>query len=415
MISPRYKKALTLLTFIFALAFAFYFALGHISFAAGSIRVCGGTSLDGICQDFDSNVPDFGATQLGDGSVNSISVPSGRSVTFFKGPNYAGTCTYFVPGNYSNQIDDVIQDEFGLSMKVDVADDPNCRRAVRPGTNPIPPSTGGNVDTSGLPGIDLTADRITQIIYGFACWLWSISIFLLIIFIIIAGLRFMYAGANPTKFGEAKTNFKYVILGTIVVMGTFVIISTVAYNIGVDISFIPFNCSSTPEPEPVPTPTPTQTSTPTPISICPNGQQFAQQYNTLYPRSNAPELDALVSCIKSKLPGRDLGSVFTYEVSNELCNYTRGRKATNASCQPQKCSYVVDSCHYGGRTGSTGARSVNFGNESLGSLIIQAANQCGAKPGSRCETSGNQTVACPTSGNSPNIHVHVNTATCDAN
>jgi len=94
-----------------------------------------------------------------------------------------------------------------------------------------------------LPGIDLTIDGIFRLVYGFACWLWSIAIVLLVIFIVISGLRFMYAGADPKKFTDAKTNFKYVILGAIVVMGTFVIISTVAYNIGVDISFVPFDCA----------------------------------------------------------------------------------------------------------------------------------------------------------------------------
>jgi len=383
-----------------------------------------------------------------------------------------------------------------------------------------------------LPGIDLTIDDVFNIIYGFACWLWSVAMVLLIIFIIFSGIRIMAAGANPQAATSAKQNFKYVILGAIVIMGTFVIISTIAYNIGVDISLIPFDCNgagtgddggddgpicgdgtcdveedcqvgddvlccpsdcSGPQGATLCTnndyggscqtfsgddpnlsdnglndnvssirlgsgqraalfennnftgncetfnasdpnlsdnvvandsassikvggdcggfgfPTPT----PTPVSNdCSNPQALAAQYNEAYPYRDSPELDQLIACIGGKLSQQgislqQLGSLFTFEQSNTLCNYTRG----NAVCG--SCSYVVNSCHYGGVTGNTGARAVDIGNEVYSRQLIQAANECGARS-ARCETT-NQTVTCPpaSAGNSPNIHISISTSTCD--
>lgn len=323
-----------------------------------------------------------------------------------------------------------------------------------------------------LPGIDLTIERVSEIIYAFACWLWSVSIFILIIFIILAGVRFMYAGGDPKKIGDARQNFKYVILGAIVVMGTFVIIATLAYNIGVDISFIPFDCSGSgtvieddggdggpicgangceagedcqvgegdlccpsdcgggddgsmcgdgtcdasagEDSSSCPSDCPGTQPTPTPTPACLDGQALATKYGTRYPAGNAPELDDLIQCIIANVPVKDLGSVLTYENTQPLCNYTRGNRDSNSCTTIAGCSYVVNSCHYGGRTGSTGARAVNFGNEAQGNAIIQAAQQCGAKS-ARCQTSDNRTVTCPLSGNNPNIHVYVNTTTCDTN
>lgn len=104
---------------------------------------------------------------------------------------------------------------------------------------------GGTDDGIGdLPGIDLTIDRVFGIIYGFACWLWSVSMFLLVIAIIWVGVRMMTSQANATAFTSAKTSFGHVIVGAIVIMGAYVIIATVAGAVGVDISLIPFDCSA---------------------------------------------------------------------------------------------------------------------------------------------------------------------------
>lgn len=142
-------------------------------------------------------------------------------------------------------------------------------------------------------------------------------------------------------------------------------------------------------------------------NLCSQPAQLAASNNEPFPRKNAPELDQLINCIKSNIPGQNLGSQFTYDNSFELCNYTRGQKTCTSSC-----SHAVNSCHYGGKTGSAGSLAVDFGNEAIGDTIIQKALACGAKSG-RCENAAGVNVGCA-AGSGAN-HVHINSASCDAN
>ena len=64
----------------------------------------------------------------------------------------------------------------------------------------------------------------------------------MVIFIILAGLRFMNARGDPVAFTVAKKNFNHVLLGLLVIMGVYVIIATVANAVGADFSFIPLVC-----------------------------------------------------------------------------------------------------------------------------------------------------------------------------
>lgn len=117
------------------------------------------------------------------------------------------------------------------------------------GTAPTPtPSTSprGSPPASGvgdLPGVDLTIEDVGDIITALACWMLRIATLLMVIFLILAGMRFMSAGSDPTKQTNAKKNFGFVIVGILVIIGTYVIIATVAGAVGVtDFSFIPLVC-----------------------------------------------------------------------------------------------------------------------------------------------------------------------------
>ncbi|MEK7645516.1 MAG: putative Ig domain-containing protein [Patescibacteria group bacterium] len=146
---------------------------------------------------------------------------------------------------------------------------------------------------------------------------------------------------------------------------------------------------------------------PTTGSLCSQPAQLAASNNEPYPRKNAPELDNLLSCIRSKLPGENLGSQFTYDNSYELCNYTRGQRTCTA-----KCSHAVNSCHYGGKTGSQGSLAVDFGNDAIGDSIIQAAVSCGVPSAkARCENAAGARVNCVGGGAT---HVHISALSCDA-
>ena len=77
---------------------------------------------------------------------------------------------------------------------------------------------------------------------GLSCWLTRIASTLAIIFVILAGFKFMTAQGNPTKYGEAVKNFQTVLWGILVIYGVYVIIATVAHAVGVNFSFIPLVC-----------------------------------------------------------------------------------------------------------------------------------------------------------------------------
>jgi short subunit fatty acids transporter len=65
----------------------------------------------------------------------------------------------------------------------------------------------------------------------------------MVIFLILAGLRFMNARGNPTAYQAAIKNFQQVLIGVLVVMAVYVIIATVANALGAtDFSLIPLVC-----------------------------------------------------------------------------------------------------------------------------------------------------------------------------
>ena len=142
-------------------------------------------------------------------------------------------------------------------------------------------------------------------------------------------------------------------------------------------------------------------------AVC-DKQKLAQQYNEPNTATDDPVLVRLMTCIRSEMRSADLGEVSTFDKQYDFCNYTRGNRIPGCTSQ---CSHTVNSCHYGGGNGKTGALAVDYGNEKIGDQIIQAATACGAK-NARCENSEGQTVNCTSSGAS---HVHVNASACDNN
>ena len=93
-----------------------------------------------------------------------------------------------------------------------------------------------------LPGEDLTIQGVFNIINGIACWLLRVVSVVMVIFVILAGFRFMAARGDPRAFVSAKKNFFHVFVGILVILGVYVIIATVANAVGADFSFIPLAC-----------------------------------------------------------------------------------------------------------------------------------------------------------------------------
>lgn len=102
-------------------------------------------------------------------------------------------------------------------------------------------SAGGG--ESNWMGVDLSIQDVANIINGLACWLTRIATAIMVIFLILAGFRFMNARGDPTKWTAAKKNFRYVLTGILVIMAVYVIIATVAHAVGrTDFSLIPLVC-----------------------------------------------------------------------------------------------------------------------------------------------------------------------------
>ncbi len=251
------------------------------------------------------------------------------------------------------------------------------------------------------------------------------------------GFLILMGGANPGLISKGKDIFWNTAIGVAIILASWLITNSIIRSIAAD-NVAPewwkFECRVTvaisPSPTPTPsgtatptpsgtatptptgtiTPTPSPSKTPTPIgNLCSQPAQLATSNNEPYPKKNAPELDGLISCIKSKLPGQNLGSQYTFDNSYELCNYARGQRSCTTSC-----SHAVNSCNYGGKTGTQGSLAVDFGNELIGANIIQAAISCGVpSTKARCENAAGVNVGC--ASGSGTTHVHVSAASCDAN
>jgi len=184
---------------------------------------------------------------------------------------------------------------------------------------------------------------------------------------ISAGLMIVLAGANPSMYARGIDIFKTTFWGLVIILASWLIVNTFIQSFGPDKAkgtWFRFTCTEeviAPGPPPSP--------------LCSNPTALAGQYGVPSASINAPELSALISCIGSRLPGENLGSIATYGGSddNQLCNFTRGNNICGS------CVHSVNSCHYGGKTGTQGALSVDFGNQAIRDKIQTAACACGAK------------------------------------
>ena len=102
---------------------------------------------------------------------------------------------------------------------------------------------GGGGGEWDWTGINLSIQDVADIINGLACWLTRIATAIMVIFLVLAGLRFMYAQGDTTRLTAAKKNFQHVLIGILVIMAVYVIIATVAHAVGrTDFSLIPLVC-----------------------------------------------------------------------------------------------------------------------------------------------------------------------------
>lgn len=84
------------------------------------------------------------------------------------------------------------------------------------------------IPTPPVAGRGLTLIEIGSIIARVGSFLTSAGVLLAIIAVIVSGIMYMRAGAEPTKIKDAQTWFKNVLIGALIVLGVGVIINTIA-------------------------------------------------------------------------------------------------------------------------------------------------------------------------------------------
>ncbi|MEK9180298.1 MAG: hypothetical protein AAB897_02705, partial [Patescibacteria group bacterium] len=203
--------------------------------------------------------------------------------------------------------------------------------------------------------------------------------------IVYGGILYTFAAGNPSKQSEGKDWVKSALLGLLLLAGAGLILRTINPAL-VNLEALqglpgigpPGGGGCPPE------------GCPPQENNCDNPQQLAADHNNaLYPMGDSPELTNLMGCIASKTNAGF--TTYTFEQSNDLCNYTRGR----AECGP--CSHRVDSCHYGGAGGTNGSLAVDYVVVGLaGQNIVNAAvGDCGVpREKARCENSAGSRVEC---------------------
>ena len=98
---------------------------------------------------------------------------------------------------------------------------------------PVGTSLAATTNT-GSPGIDLTIQNLLGILNGLVCIVSEAAVVIIVLALIFYGLQFLFSKGDAKKYEDAKTAFKYGLIGIIIVIGTYTIIATIQAAIGGD-------------------------------------------------------------------------------------------------------------------------------------------------------------------------------------
>lgn len=177
--------------------------------------------------------------------------------------------------------------------------------------------------------------------FRYALSIVGIAVFIMIMW---GGFLWVTSTANPGNIATAKRKIYNAIIGAIFLLSIYVILNTINPELVGGVLRLPG----------IQAPVVNQP----PTAICSNGSALAQQFNNAaFPRRVAAELATLMVCLESDPTVSSLidkNQTYTFEISNDMCNYTRG----NTLCGT--CAHSLNSCHYGGAAGRDGSLAVDY-------------------------------------------------------
>ncbi len=123
---------------------------------------------------------------------------------------------------------------------------PECKASTGGGNQSDPKDKNGsgfgNPDNKKFSEVAYSYKDLLNIFFKVVCDITRVAMAVVVIFLVYSGFLFMTAQGDPTKRTKAIENLKSVIIGVVVIMGIGVILSTVAFAVGVDIPILSIKC-----------------------------------------------------------------------------------------------------------------------------------------------------------------------------
>lgn len=228
--------------------------------------------------------------------------------------------------------------------------------------------------------------------------------------IVIAGGRMLLSAGNATQFKKGKEMLTNTLIGVTIILLSWVFVNFLIKSLATGSqgdSWYQFTCPAglsdivnieTEFPSVTPPPPPSAADKAAAIkTFCDAGSLSALYQVPNNTKLNAPSLDQLMSCIERDpvvSAMLDKGQRFTYELTNPLCNLTRGERVCG-TCQHSKYA-----CHYGGKTGNQGAMAVDYNWNGRTVTYVIATRAIVSATASQCfDKNGNDNGTCRTVAN----------------
>ncbi|MFA6392233.1 MAG: pilin [Patescibacteria group bacterium] len=246
-------------------------------------------------------------------------------------------------------------------------------------------------------------------------------------FIILAGIMMMTSGGSSQRLEMGKKILSGSFVGTAIVMMTWLIINTIYFfaagGNGTVFGKNWFDLKEYPPIEIIPAVyiSDDQGNEVLVTPECSDLKTVAAAYGVPYPRQNSPEVERLKTCIQTNITWSlvDTDQIFTYDVSHDSCNYTRGKPVCETSGKCSHSSKKRPSCHYGGTSGSNGAEAIDYNardNSLHGETILY--NQIKAAVDGPCNSLVGYDlfeIYKKADGSYNHAHTHLSTTACDGN